>query len=336
MLSSTTSALVLQVKIRGETLQLRNAWRRVTQRLPGDRANAASATSDSESASPSRSGNADVAAQPDAAVSKPREQDGGRLEPQVHRASRSPSSQATATVSITAGHAASHGTGGAVSAAAASEVEQPPSCPEEERQLVTDVAEPEPDTTEPARKRARSAVTTSQTPIPAADGAEVGPDMVAVTTAVVGDGAAASDVTLMPFCDAPLPMEAPAVVVMAMTNSSPPASQQGSLVIMTTGGRPHRAASPVCGAVCDDNQSAEPSQAAVVCVTPTKVVTVRAAPVVVTPSTVELVVVKPTKAKPQSAGGRRRGIARQPSAEPKQPTTPAAGTARKAKRKRQR
>ena len=335
---STTSTIVLQVKIRGETLQLRNAWRRVTQRLPGDRANAASA-SNSESASPSRSGDADVATQPDAAVSEPRKQDRGRLEPQVDSApqSRSQSSQATATVSITAGHSADHGVGGAVSAAAACEVEQPPSCVHKEQQPDTDVAEPELDTPQPAHKRARSAATTSQDPSPAAaDGLEAGPDTAVEDPAAVADGAAASELTLMPPCVSPTSAEAPAVVVMVTTNSSPPTSQQGSLVVVTSGGRPHRAASPVCGAVCDDNQSAEPSQAEVTCVTPTKVVTVRAAPVVVTPSTVEVSIVKPTKARLQRAGGRRRGTARQPSAEPKQPTTPAAGAAQKAKRKRQR
>ena len=328
---------MLQVKIRGETLQLRNAWRRVTQRLPGDRANAAAA-SNSESASPSRSGDADVAAQTEAVASEPREQDGGGLEPQVDSApqSRSPSSQATATASISTRHRAGNGVHGAVSAAAAGEVEQPPSCPQEEQQLVADPAEAEPDTPAPAHERARSAATTSQTPSPTADDPTQIPDRVVVAPAAVGDGGAASDLTLMAPCDAPASVDAPPVVVMVTTCSSPPASQQGSLVVVTSSARSHGAASPARVAVCAHTQSMEYSQAALTCVTPTKVVPVQAAPVVVTPSTVEVVVVKPNKAKPQRAGGRRRGTARQPSAEPKQPVTPAAGAAQKTKRKRER
>ena len=324
----------LQVKIRGETLQLRNAWRRVTQRLPGDRANAASADN-SESASPSRSGNADVATQPDADMSTPTKQKAGHLEAQAHSALRARSSQATATVSITAGHPAGDGVLGEASVAVAHEVEQPLKCLEPAQQLITDVAEPEPDTPEPAHKRARSAATTSQTPSPAADGPASSPDTAVAATAAVGDGAAACDATLLRPCDTIVTADAHAVTVMVIANNSPPALQQGNTVVVTSGGRPHGAASPACDAACPHTTSAEPRLAELTCVTPTQIKLAEAALTTVTPSTVKVTVAKPAKAKPQRAGGRRKGRAGQSSAELKQPATPAAGPAQKGKRKRQ-
>ena len=327
----------LQVKIRGETLQLRNAWRRVTQRLPEDRA--AASTSSSAPATSSSSGDADAAANTqalaDAAVSQLAKQTAGPA-PEVQSASESRSSQATATVSTIAEHPTGDGVRSGVPLADAGEVEQPVSRTGAAQQRLADVSEPEPDAPEPPHKRAKSAKTRVRNRISAARAVTATLDGAGPVAA--GGSAAASELTLAvppsapPLADGPLD-----VAVTLPVGESQPTPQRGNVAPESSNGDGSRAASLDGDAGCMLVEAVEPSQAEATCITPVPIQLKQAVLTAAKPSALELEIAEPSKVSPQHGAGRRRGKACPASpAEPQQPATPAAGAAQKAKRKRKR
>ena len=320
-------------------MQLRNAWRRVQQRLPEDRGAASAA--DSEAESPSSSGNANAAGGVHAAAlataSMPEMPRNGRSERPQHSASLSRSSQATATVSITAAHPARDVVRGAVAPSTMDEVEQPLSCSVAAQHLPEPVAEAQPDTPEPPSKKARPAVTAAPDTSPVAESSAdrlVGSALEAAAVSNCAD-LASEQMPAQPHDASPPPEILPASVTLGTGGSQPALQEVDPAGVDIEGGRPPNA-TPDSDADRIGNGLVEPSQPALTCITPSQMEPVEAVPTTVTPSTVELEVVQPSTITLRRAVRRRRGKACQAPSEPQQPATPAVGGSHKAKSKRKR
>ena len=153
------------MRIRGETLALQAKWRRVQQRLPSNRPGTIRTAAVSSATSPASSSSSGAEEPAGADIGEAtmgvvvaREPDGPRVVVQRRRqksVERAPSSETTATVTVSLGgaHALGDDVGGAVTSPAVAAKGLRPA----------DADDCEPDTPEPPRKKGRSAATASPT-----------------------------------------------------------------------------------------------------------------------------------------------------------------------------